>query len=224
VSVAVLWSGGKDCFASALLSGALDEPGTRLVTFVPAGEVAAFRCHPLSVMARQAAGLGLAHELVAIDRDDWEAAYRRAFAALAGDGVDRIVTGDITPEAWPWLGAATASAGLKLETPLAAASDPTELLDLLADAGVVATVSGMRADHYRASFLGRPIGRALLREHALDDPVAFHPCGERGEYHTVVTAFGERRFADVDPASLAHVERDAIREFGVGLQLMKTEP
>lgn len=206
----VLWSGGKDCFAAALLSGALDAPGTRLVTFVPAGEAVAFRCHPLGVMARQAAGLGLTHERIAIDRDDWEASYRRAFAALAAGGVGRVVTGDITPEAWPWLGAATASAGLQLETPLAAASDRAELLDLLADAGVVATVSGMRADHYRASFLGRPIGRALLREHALDDPAAFHPCGERGEYHTVVTSFGERRFADLDPAALAHVERDGI--------------
>ena len=210
MSAAVLWSGGKDCFAAALLSGALGEADTRLVTFVPAGERAAFRCHPLGVMARQAAELGLAHERVAIDRDDWEAAYRRAFATLAADGVRRIVTGDITPEAWPWLGEATAAAGLKLETPLAAAPDPAQLLGLLADAGVVATVSGMRADHYRSGFLGRPIGRALLREHGFDDPAAFHPCGERGEYHTVVTAFGERRFADVDPAGLAHVERDAV--------------
>jgi diphthamide synthase (EF-2-diphthine--ammonia ligase) len=210
VSAVVLWSGGKDCFAAALLSGALDAPGTRLLTFVPAGEAAAFRCHPLAVMSRQAAGLGLSHELVGIDREGWEASYRHAFAALRADGIRRIVTGDITPEAWPWLGEATAGAALALETPLAAAPDPAELLDLLADAGVVATVSGMRAEHYRASFLGRPIGRALLRDHALDDPAAFHPCGERGEYHTVVTAFGARRFADVDPAGLAHVERDGI--------------
>jgi diphthamide synthase (EF-2-diphthine--ammonia ligase) len=210
MTACILWSGGKDCFAAGLQSGALAEPGARLVTFVPAGEAAAFRCHPLGVMARQATGLGLAHELVAIDRVEWEASYRAAFVRLAAEGVERVVTGDITPQAWPWLGEATAAAGLELQTPLADEPDPGTLLDLLAEAGVVATVSGMRDDCYRSTFLGRAIGRALLREHGLEDPAAFHPCGERGEYHTVVTAFGERRFLADDPAAYAHVERDGI--------------
>ncbi|HEX7291750.1 MAG TPA: hypothetical protein VF250_11555, partial [Conexibacter sp.] len=76
--------------------------------------------------------------------------------------------------------------------------------------GVEATVTGVRAEHYRPTLLGRPVGRALLREHGLDDPAAFHPCGERGEYHTVVTAYRGVRFVDDDPATLAHVERDGI--------------
>lgn len=212
MSAAVLWSGGKDCFAAGLRSGALDDPGTRLVTFVPAGEAAAFRCHPLGVMRRQAAGLGLRHELIPIEREDWEASYRRAFARLGAEGVERIVTGDITPDEWPWLQAACVAVGLALETPLAQRpdEDAAALLDLLADAGVEATVTGMRAEHYRATFLGRPASRALLRVHALDDPVAFHPCGERGEYHTVVTAFAGRRFVEHNPAAFAHVEHDGI--------------
>ncbi|HEX5146050.1 MAG TPA: hypothetical protein VFV85_03435 [Conexibacter sp.] len=209
----VSWSGGKDCFAAGLRSGALERSDTRLVTFVPAGERAAFRCHPLGVMRRQAAGLGLRHELVAIERDDWEGSYRRAFAALAADGAERFVTGDISPERWPWLGEATAAAGLRPEAPLATRedADAAALLDFLADAGVEATVTGVRAEHHRPGFLGRPIGRALLAAHGLDDPVAFHPCGERGEYHTVVTAYGGRRFVAHDPATFAEVERDGIR-------------
>jgi diphthamide synthase (EF-2-diphthine--ammonia ligase) len=66
MTAAILWSGGKDCFAAGLRSGALEAAGTRLVTFVPAGEAAAFRCHPLGVMRRQAAGLGLRHELTPV--------------------------------------------------------------------------------------------------------------------------------------------------------------
>ncbi len=214
MSAAVLWSGGKDCFAAGLRSGALAEPGTRLATFVPAGGRAAFRCHPLGVMARQAAGLGLVHERIAIDRTEWEASYRTAFVRLAAEGVERVVTGDITPEEWPWLGAATAAAGLALETPLADEEDPAMLLDFLDAADVVATVSGMRADCYRPDFLGRPIGRALLREHGLEDAGVFHPCGERGEFHTVVTAYGETSFLAEDPATFAHVERDGIWSLG----------
>lgn len=212
MSAAVLWSGGKDCFAAGLRSGALGEQGTRLVTFVPAGERAAFRCHPLGVMRRQAAALELRHELVEIDRDAWEASYRAAFAALAAAGVEQVVTGDITPEEWPWLAEACAATGLALETPLATApgEDAGALLDFLADNGVVATVTGVRAEHYRPGFLGRPVGHGLLASHGLDDPALFHPCGERGEYHTVVTAFRETGFADDDPASFAHVERDGI--------------
>jgi diphthamide synthase (EF-2-diphthine--ammonia ligase) len=212
MSAAVLWSGGKDCFAAGVQSGVLEEAGTRLVTFVPAGEAVAFRCHPLGVMRRQAAGLGLRHELVAIKREQWEASYRRALAALAADGVSCVVTGDITPEQWPWLAAACTAAGLTLETPLATAADEDagSLLDLLAAERVEATVAGVRAEHYRASFLGRSVGRTLLREHGFDDPAVFHPCGERGEYHTVVTAYRGARFVDCDPAALAHVERDGI--------------
>lgn len=212
MSAAVLWSGGKDCFAAALRSGALEERGTRLVTFVPAGERPAFRCHPLGAMRRQAAGLELRHELVEVDRADWEASYRRALARLRGEGVERIVTGDIAPEQWPWLPAACAAAGLALETPLATApdADAGALLDLLAAERIEATVTGVRAEHYRATFLGRPIGRALLAEHELEDPAAFHPCGERGEYHTVVTAFRGARFVDCDPGALAHEQRDGI--------------
>jgi diphthine-ammonia ligase len=212
VSAAILWSGGKDCFAAGLRSGALGDPGTRLVTFVPAGERVAFRCHPLGVMRRQAARLGLRHELVSIERGDWEASYRRALGVLAQDGVERVVTGDITPEAWPWLAEACAAAGLALKTPLATApgDDAGVLLDFLAEAGVEATVAGVRAEHHRAGFLGRPVGRALLVAHGFDDPAAFHPCGERGEYHTVVTAFRGERFVEHDPAAFAHVERDGI--------------
>ena len=212
MSACILWSGGKDCFAAGLRSGALEESGTRLVTFVPAGERAAFRCHPLGVMRRQAAALCLRHELVEIERGGWEASYRGALAALRADGVERVVTGDITPEQWPWLARACEAAGLALETPLAQrpGDDAAALLDFLADAGVEATVTGVRAEHYRATFLGRPVGRALLAEHGFDDPAAFHPCGERGEYHTVVTAFRGARFADEDPAALPHAERDGI--------------
>jgi len=212
MSTAVLWSGGKDCFAAGLRAGALDAGDTRLVTFVPASERPAFRCHPLGAMRRQAAGLGLRHELVEIAREEWEASYRRALAAMASEGIDRVVTGDITPEQWPWLAAACAAAGLALETPLATADDGDAgaLLDFLAAERIEATVSGMRAEHYRATMLGRPVGRTLLAQHGFDDPAAFHPCGERGEYHTVVTGFRGVRFVDRDPAALPHVERDGI--------------
>jgi len=51
---------------------------------------------------------------------------------------------------------------------------------------------------------------AVLWSGGKDCFAAFHPCGERGEYHTGVTAFRDLRFVDEDPAAFAHVERDGI--------------
>ena len=208
MSDAVLWSGGKDCFAAALRSGALADPATRLVTAVPAGEPAAFRCNPLEWMTEQASALRLRHELVEIPRIGWEAAYGAALAALARDGVTRIVTGDLVIE--PWLRSATEAARVELVTPFASDPDPGAVLDFLAAHDVVARVSGMRADHYRAGFLGQPAGRALLAEHGLTDAAQFHPAGELGEYHTVVTRYGALRLVDADLETLPHVERDGV--------------
>src|SRR5262249_1125126 len=103
MSAAVLWSGGKDCFAAALRAGALERGGTRPGPFGPAGERVAFRCHPLGVMRRQAAALGLRHELVEISRARWETSYRDALVGLAAEGIEEVVSGDIMPEQWPWL-------------------------------------------------------------------------------------------------------------------------
>lgn len=208
VRTAVLWSGGKDCFAAAHRCGALDDPRTRLLTAVPAGERPAFRCHPLPLVAEQAAALGLVHELIEIDRARWEEDYRAALARLAGDGVGRIVTGDLVVE--PWLREAAGAAGLALAAPFADEPDPGAVLDHLAAHAIVATVTGMRADCHRAGFLGRPAGRTLLAEHGLTDPARFHPAGELGEYHTLVTRFGGRRLIAAPLDELPHVERDGI--------------
>lgn len=204
MTTCVLWSGGKDSFAALALARATRptmEPVV-LATFAPPG--ARFRCHPLPLLERQAEALGLAHLLFAVDGDDWRGDYARAFATLRdGHGVLRLVSGDIFVE--PWLPEEAAAAGLELLTPLAELERPEEIFDVLDRRGATATVSGVRVDHYRPDFLGRPIGRALLAELGLDDDEAFHPCGELGEYHTVVTALSGRRLLDEDPRTLGHV-------------------
>ena len=90
--VAALWTGGKDC---ALACEHVREAGLvvdLLVTFAPPD--AAFRAHPLPVLAAQAASLGLEHRIVLLE-PPYDASYRRAFEALAAEGVTHIVTGDI---------------------------------------------------------------------------------------------------------------------------------
>ena len=77
VSVAVLWTGGKD---SALALHEFRERGvTELVTFVPPN--AAFRAHDLGLMAWQARAVGLPHHQMIVEAP-YEAGYRRALLAL----------------------------------------------------------------------------------------------------------------------------------------------
>lgn len=180
VRAAVLWTGGKD---SAL---ALDEarragiPPGALVTFAPPG--AAFRAHPVPVMAAQARALGLPHRVVEL-RPPLDAAYRRAFEALAAEGFTRLVTGDIAPvDGLPnWVRERAAGLPLEVLTPLWG-RDRAGLLATFRERGFRAVLSCVRPP-IPPSLCGRPLdgdAEAVLRAAGAD------LCGENGEYHTLV--------------------------------------
>jgi diphthamide synthase (EF-2-diphthine--ammonia ligase) len=176
----VLWTGGKDC---AL---ALDEARRAgiavgaLVTFAPPR--AAFRAHPIPVMAAQARALRLPHRVVEL-APPLEEAYGRAFGALAAEGFSLLVTGDIAPvDGRPnWVRERAAGLPLEVLTPLWG-RDRAGLLGTLRARGFRAIVSCVRPP-IPASLCGRPLdggAEAVLRAAGAD------LCGENGEYHTLV--------------------------------------
>lgn len=200
----VLWSGGKDCFASLLLAAGGSRPDPRqfvLATFAPRGP--AFRCHPISIMRQQARALGLDHHVLTVDPQRWRDDYRRGFRSLVrAHRVQHLVSGD--REVLPWLTEESAACGLDVHAPLVERPRPDDVFSVLARYGVTTTVSGLREDFYGTGLLGRPIDLAVLDQLGLTDDPSFDPCGERGEYHTIVTHLRGMALHEGGLSSLPH--------------------
>jgi diphthine-ammonia ligase len=176
----VLWTGGKDSALALDIARRSGLDVVSLVTFAPRD--AHFRAHPLPIMAAQAASLGLPHQVVAIDAP-YDASYRRAFEALAADGVTHVVTGDIDRvDGRPnWVRERAAGLPLEVVTPLWD-RERGDILSELAARGFRAVVSCVR-DPLPPALCGRPLDDAALTAIRASGP---DPCAAYGAEHTVV--------------------------------------
>jgi diphthine-ammonia ligase len=181
---AISWSGGKDsCAALMRVRDALDV--VAMVTMFDE-EAARSRSHGLrpEIVAAQAERLGLRH---VVGRCTW-ATYNEAFGQALdrlGQDVTHVVFGDILfEEHRQWAESMCAPRGLVAVEPLFGSSTET-LFEEWVSSGSDAVIVTTRAAHLDASWLGQRLAAGMLpefRRRGVD------PCGERGEYHTVVTA------------------------------------
>ncbi len=185
-TAAVLWSGGKDC-ALALREARRGGWSIRcLATFVPPD--ATFRAHPLDVMRRQAEAMGLEHVCIEI-REPFDAAYHAGIERLRAErGVAALVTGDIAEvDGRPnWIRQCAAGTGVEVLTPLWHAPRETLLARLIGE-GFVAMISAVRGPALTAEWLGRILDETAVTElRRLNAAHGLDPCGENGEFHTIV--------------------------------------
>ena len=181
---AVSWSGGKDC-CTALMRAAADLDVVAMLTmFGEDGERS--RSHGLrpDVIAAHAGRLGVESLTM---RCTWET-YTDQFVSMLGGmeerGITHVVFGDIMGEPHrAWNQQVCAAHGLTAVMPLW--GEPTrQLADEFIARGGEATLVTVRPPRLDESWLG-----TRLTADALDRLVALgvDPCGEFGEYHTVVT-------------------------------------
>jgi diphthine-ammonia ligase len=181
---AVSWSGGKDaCLALHTVREAfhlvsavtmMDETGERN------------RSHGLraDVLRAQVASLGLAWVTRPCSWDSYEDQFVDALRETARDGVTHLICGDLLyPEHRAWVERVCAAAGLTAVEPLF--GTPTrEVLASCLDAGIVARIIAVDATKLGPEWLFRELSTDAA--HAFDQ-LGVDPCGEHGEYHTVVT-------------------------------------
>jgi uncharacterized protein (TIGR00290 family) len=166
-------------------------------------EVAArSRSHGLrpEILEAQADRLGLRRINGRCSWETYDEAFDEALQQAKADGVTHVVFGDILfDEHRAWAEARCATNGLVAVEPLFGSSTLALFHDWIAS-GADAIIVTARAEFFDASWLGRPLRREMLEPFAR---LGVDPCGERGEYHTVVT--NSPLFSA--PITVAHGER-----------------
>jgi uncharacterized protein (TIGR00290 family) len=181
---AISWSGGKDsCAALARVRSSLDV--VAMATMFDE-DAARSRSHGLrpEVLLAQADRLGLRHVVGRCTWQTYDHVFSDVLASLAAGGITHVVFGDILfEEHRRWAECMCEPHGLTAVEPLFGSSTET-LFDEWVASGADAIIVTARTQFFDQSWPGRRLGRELLPELKR---LGVDPCGERGEYHTVVT-------------------------------------
>ena len=182
------WSSGKD--SALALHRAREVLGVDVVRLLVSVNADADRVsmHAVrgSLLELQAERLGLPVRRVSLPapcpNDVYEAAMAAAVEEARGDGVDRMVFGDLfLDDVRRYRERNLNGSGIEPLFPLW--GEPTERLAReMIDVGIRAVLTCVDPAVLPASFVGRAFDEELLA----DLPAHVDPCGERGEFHTFV--------------------------------------
>ncbi len=180
---AISWSGGKDCCTALHRVADQYEVAAALTMFDEEG--ARSRSHGLrpEIVAAQVDRLGMTHVSRRCSWDTYDAAFASGLEELAASGITHVIFGDIMFDSHrTWTEQRCADAGLTAVQPIW--GEPTDLMlrEFLAS-GSDALIVTARAKFLDPSWLGRPLTLSMLDELT---QLGVDPCGELGEYHTVV--------------------------------------
>jgi uncharacterized protein (TIGR00290 family) len=182
--VAVIsWSGGKDSCAAYHRARSAFDIRAAITMFNEDGSRS--RSHGLrpEILAAQMDRLGLQAISQRCSWDTYDAAFACALSTARNLGITHVIFGDILfDEHRQWAEHISTAGGLTAVEPLWRLSTTDLFHDCLAS-GTRARIVTVRESKLDASFLGRDLSEDLLAEFVTRD---VDPCGERGEYHTVV--------------------------------------
>jgi uncharacterized protein (TIGR00290 family) len=182
---AVIFSGGKDSMLALDRATRQGYTDLRLVTLYdePSRRVR-FHGVPVEVMRAQAEALGLPMRCVPTSPATFEAAFLALLGELAAEGVRGAIFGNIhLGDVRAWYEERVRAAGLEHVEPLWSETPSALVRESVARGyrSLLTCVDTTRAD---PAWLGQPLTEALI---AAFERAGIDACGERGEYHTLVT-------------------------------------
>jgi uncharacterized protein (TIGR00290 family) len=186
----VAWSSGKDC-AWALHTvrtlGEVEVVGLLTTVTAPFDRVSMHGVRS-EILDAQARALRLPTHRVSIPfpcpNEVYESEMKRALARLAEEGVSQVVFGDLfLDDVRAYREEKMAGTGLTPTFPLWG-QNTRALAAEMVEGGLGATIVCVDPRRLPAQFAGRRFDAQLLSEL----PPDVDPCGERGEFHTCVTA------------------------------------
>jgi len=188
--VVLSWSGGKDSTMAAyhLLASQKYEIAALLTTVTEEFDRISMHGVRRELLERQAESLGIPLHKVMIPKDCtneiYEARMREANSRFKAQGITKVAFGDLFLEDLKrYRDERLAQAGMSGIYPVWM-RDTEELIRTFIGLGFKAILACVDTQAIDASFAGREIDHALLR----DLPESADPCGENGEYHSFVYA------------------------------------
>jgi len=187
MKVAVSWSGGKDsCFAcyKAIQEG---HDAAQLLIMMSNPDTSNFHMISAELLDAQSHAIGIPIAKRVTAAGTYEQDFKKALLQMKAKGVEGIVTGDVYDVAMHeagWLDRVCEEMGLKPVKPLWH-RDTLQIVNEFINIGFKATVVRAKNDVLGLEWLGRQVNKQFIDDLAKLGTV--DPCGERGEYHTVVT-------------------------------------
>lgn len=181
---AISWSGGKDCCTALLRTHQGFDVVAMLTMFTEDGQRS--RSHGLrpEVVAAHAGRLGVTSLTRCCSWSTYTDEYCGMLGEAAALGVTHVIFGDIMGDAHrAWDERVCAAHGLSPVLPLWGESTRT-LVGEFITSGSTAIIVTARSAHLDQTWLGRRIDADAVREL---ETLGIDPCGEYGEYHTLVT-------------------------------------
>ncbi|MCW3977112.1 MAG: diphthine--ammonia ligase, partial [Candidatus Bathyarchaeota archaeon] len=185
--VAVSWSGGMEsCLAChKVLAQGYDV--TCLVTFVLDSWPS--MCHPLPLMRLQSKAIEIPHLKVKVE-EPYREGYKKAISRLKDtEGIEGIVTGDIyvvDSTHGRWMESVCEGLDIAVIMPLWG-QDTYQILNEEVTEGFRAIFTCLKQPWFNEKWLGRELNKSCLKDlKTLIDRYGIDPCGEKGEYHTMV--------------------------------------
>jgi len=180
------WSGGKDCCLALYRAKAGGMDVRYLANMVTQdGQRSCSHGILAAVIKKQAGALGIPIVQKPTTSETYEAIFIETLKDFKREGIEGGVFGDIdfSPHR-EWIERVCAGAGITPHLLLWQESQE-KLMEEFIDAGFQAVVVAVKADILGKEVLGRKVDRKFLAYLAgLDKGIT--PCGEAGEYHTLV--------------------------------------
>jgi len=221
MKVAVSWSGGKDsCFASFKAIQEGFEIGN-LLTMMASDGRSNFHLIRADLLDAQATALGIPLTKRETTPNIYEQEFKNALRQLKIAGVQGLVTGDIYEvplHERGWLNRICGEIGLKMIRPLWN-RDTQQVFHEFVASGFNAIVTRVNTRLLGPEWLGRQLNEKFFEDIVEIGDV--DPCGERGEYHTLVTdgpLFNKRikilesRKVDLNGSSNLEIEQFEVNE------------
>ncbi len=187
MKVVASWSGGKDSCYAQYLATQQGHQVIHLFTMMMSEEKSNFHMIPSAILDAQGEAIGIPLIKKTTSPQNYEKDFKAVLLECKTRGMQGLVTGDIYEVAGHeegWLGRICKEVGLTPVKPLWMGDTKQIYLDYL-KTGFKATVVRTKLDLLGVDWLGRELDRKFY-----DDILKFgnvDPCGEGGEYHTVVT-------------------------------------